>query len=49
MKRGKKLIALLAVFVVLLGAVLLVSHLNPKEDSDSAEKNYSNVVLHLRN
>ena len=33
MKRGNKLIALLAVLVLLVGATVLITQLNPKEDA----------------
>ena len=47
MKRGKKLIVLFAVFVVILAAALLVMKLNPKEDVDANDRNYSTVVFSL--
>lgn len=47
MRRGKKLIVLLVVFVVILGAALLVMKLNPKEDVDANDRNYSTVVFSL--
>lgn len=47
MKRGKKLLVLLAVFVVVLGAALLVMKLNPQENVDATDRDYSTVAFSL--